>query len=283
MLTIIPNGGRDADKSNWVTGGDEDKKDAEPKTEPKTEPEEEPAEEPKAEPDTSSKLTGASARLDDDNEQFNKMSNSEFDDYEGSFNYNDGQGLHNKDNHDKVATFLNGDDVAERDAGISAIGKIADRPHPKLTGDPVEAITGILKKAGTTPKDFLSSLKKQEDTIMNQFSDDSIPPNVKYRSAGRLQVIKQASAGLEKVFGNENSSAKSDTQSGDGDSKAEPKEEPKPEPTEEPAEEPKKEFDAEKNQQKLYDTFPSTSTWSDETQELKYRTATGCDRCCLGF
>ena len=55
------------------------------------------------------------------------------------------QGLHNKDNHDKVATFLNGDEP------ISAIGKIAET-YPKLTGDAVEAITGILKKQ---TKDFL--------------------------------------------------------------------------------------------------------------------------------
>ena len=203
---IIPNGGKGADTKNWVTDGGDDKKDAEPEAEPKAEPE--------AEPDTSSKLTGASATLDDAKKKFEKMSNSEYDDYEGSLNYlNDSGKLNLKDNHDKVATFLNGDDVAEKDAGISAIGKIADRPHPNITGDPVEAITGILKKAGTTPKDFLSSIKKQEETIRKSFSDDSVPGHIKMRSAGRLQVFKQAAAGLEKVFGNENSSAKSDTQS----------------------------------------------------------------------
>ena len=39
---IIPNGGKGADTKNWVTGGNDDKKDAEPTSEPKTEPRKEP-------------------------------------------------------------------------------------------------------------------------------------------------------------------------------------------------------------------------------------------------
>lgn len=201
--------------------GNQDAPSSEPSPQPSPETEPKPA--PTAEPDANK---FSAEKLANETEQIAKYSEEDYENYENEFGEADDmdeyiereeallfgyidsdEGSRDATDEDKanavstISSQLSSDNLAKRDAGISAIGRLGTYPDKGK-----EHVRSILQKSGISPKEFHSSLKKLEAETEKQSMDLNLPDHVQSMQYDRQDFIRNAREGMEAMFGSKNES-----------------------------------------------------------------------------
>ena len=179
--------------------------------------------EPTSKPDSS---RFSAEKLSNEPEQVSKYSEEDYENYQNEFDEADDmdeyigreeallfgyidsdEGSRDATDEDKsnavstISSQLSSDNLAKRDAGISAIGRLGTYPDKGK-----EHVKSILQKSGTSPKEFHSSLKKLEAETKKQSMDLNLPDHVQSMQYDRADFIRNAREGIEAMFGSKNES-----------------------------------------------------------------------------